>query len=608
MENLTVETFKTFVRASVLPVGSKSITNRALLLSALSDEKCVISGALFSRDTEIMIDCLQKLGYEIVVDKIANTITIKGGEIKNAKANLHVGNAGTVARFLTAFVATKVGGEYLFDSDTAMYARPMKGLLEVLEAQGAEFEFEKQAYHFPFKMRTKGLKGGKMLVDASASSQILSGLMIASKVVQNECEIVCTDTVSKPFVEMTRSMLGQFPCTRYAVEPDATASSYFAMLPVITGGVCQIQNFAKCKLQGDAKFVDVIERVGLVKTKRCGDNLLVFGVEEFANEPLVLDFNDISDTFLTLASACAYLPRKVKITGIAHTRKQETDRVSAMASQLKKICKNVVEGEDFIEITSFVAEENCKSRAEINAVLAEKLPEKTLIETFDDHRIAMSFAVLGCANIGRNWLEIENPSCVSKTWREFFDVLQKSRVDSEKFRVVAVDGGAAVGKSSVSRAASASLKYMHVDTGAHYRNLAYILLENNVLPENLNALKKVLSNLKLSTTVIGNSAQILCSGKVLGDSDIRCERINAVVSVFASIPEVRDFLKNYQRSMADFAKEKGFNGMIMEGRDIGSVIFPDAQMRIFLDADEQTRAARRANESRRPSGLRKTNW
>ena len=596
MKNLTVETFKTFTRASVLPVGSKSITNRALILGALSNQECVISGALFSRDTEIMVDCLQKLGFDIIVNKTDKTIIIKGGEIKNNKANLFIGNAGTVARFLTAFVASKVGGEYFFDSDEAMYERPMKGLLEVLEAQGTEFEFVKKAYHFPFKMRTNGLKGGKMIVDASASSQILSGLMIASKVAQNECEIVCDNTVSKPFVEMTSSMLKQFPCANYAVEPDATASSYFAILPAITGGVCEIKNFAKCKLQGDAKFVEVIEKAGIVRTQKCEDNLLVFGVDEFSNEALDLDFNDISDTFLTLASVCAYLPRKVKITGIAHTRKQETDRVSAMASQLRKVCKNVVEGEDFIEITSFTAEQNCKTRTEINAVLAEKLPEKVLIETFNDHRIAMSFAVLGCANIGRNWIEIENPSCVSKTWCEFFDVLKKCRADSEKFRVVAVDGGAAVGKSSVSKSASASLKYMHVDTGAHYRNLAYILLENNVSPDDLDALRNVLSELKLSTAVVGNSAQILCSGKVLKDSDIRCERINSVVSVFASIPEVRDFLKNYQRSMADFAKEQCFSGMIMEGRDIGSVIFPDAQMRIFLDADEETRAARRAHE------------
>ena len=596
MPNLIITPFDKYVRASVLPVGSKSITNRALILAAQTHGECKITHALFSRDTEIMISCLQALGYEISFDKSAKIIVIKGGAIKNAKADLFVGNAGTVARFLTAFVASNEDGEYLFDSDEAMYVRPMKGLIDALIKQGAEFEFLKQPYHFPFKMRTNGLKGGVLEVDASTSSQILSAIMMSAKKAQLPLEIKSSTTVSKPFVEMTRTMISQFPCTDYSVEVDATASSYFAMLPVVTGGVCEIKNFAKCVLQGDAKFVDVIEKAGFVKTQKCGDNLLIFGTENFSNDYLQLDFNDISDTFLTLAAASAFIPQKIKITGIAHTRKQETDRVSAMASQLKKLCSSVVEGEDFIEITSYPAEQKCKNRSEILQVLAENVSSKTIIETFDDHRIAMSFAILGCANIGREWIEIENPNCVSKTWREFFEVLDFVKTSSEKFRIVAVDGGAAVGKSSVSKASASVLGYMHVDTGAHYRNLAYILLENGITPNNLENLSSLLQTLELSTTVVSNSAKILCGGKILQDSDIRCERINAVVSVFAAIPEVREFLKSYQRSMADFAKINGFRGMIMEGRDIGSIIFPDAQERIFLDADEQTRAARRANE------------
>ena len=595
MEKLTVVPFKDFVRASVLPVGSKSITNRALILAAIKGGKCKITGALFSRDTEIMMSCLQKLGFEVSADKITKTIEISGRSIVNDTADLFVGNAGTAARFLTAFVASKNGGEYFFDSDEAMYKRPMKGLVEALQRQGTQFEFIKEYGHFPFKMYPHGLKGGSVQVDASESSQIVSALMMAFSGDKNTT-IDCSHTVSAPFVKMTEKMLGSFPCDNYSVEPDATAASYFIMLPVIAGGVCEIENFGKCVLQGDAAFVSLMESAGFIKTKLSGDSLLVFGADKFTNEDLVLDFNDISDTFLTLAAACAFIPRKIKITGIAHTRKQETDRVSAMASQLAKVCKSVIEENDSLEIVSYPACEKCSTRAEIAEVLAKNLPNSTSIETYNDHRIAMSFAILGCANIGRPWLEIENPACVSKTWREFFDVLDCVRKSSEKFRVVSVDGGAAVGKSSVSRESSATLDYMHVDTGAHYRTLAYILLENGVEPEDTVGVRNVLETLKLSTTVVGNTTRILCSSKILEDSDIRNERINAVVSKFASNPDVRDFLKNYQRSMAEFAKEQGYRGMIMEGRDIGSIIFPDADTRIFLDADEQTRALRRAKE------------
>lgn len=597
METLSIEPFNTFARAAVLPVGSKSITNRALILAAASGESCLIKDALFSRDTELMVGALSALGFEIASDVGAKTIFIRGGRITNRNAELFVGNAGTVARFLTAFVAACDGGEFKFDSDAEMYKRPMKGLFDALRAQGAEFEFAGEEDRFPFTMRPRGLRGGVVEVDASLSSQIVSALMLSAGLAKTPLEIKSTATVSKPFVEMTREMLGEFPIAEYRVEPDATAAGYFAMLPVTTGGVVALKNFGKCRLQGDVKFVEMLEKAGILSVRRFGADMVCFGADEFSNDALELDFNDISDTFLTLASAAVFIPRRIKITGIAHTRGQETDRVQAMAGQLEKLAESVIQSEDSLEIVSYPAAAKCRTRREIAAVLSEKLGGRTPIETFNDHRIAMSFAVLGCADIGRGaWIEIENPDCVGKTWREFFTVLGAARESSRKFRVVAVDGGAAVGKSSVSKAAAASLGYMHVDTGAHYRNLACILLENNLSPDNPDGVKALLASLKLSTRVVENSAKILCNGRVLQDSDIRSERVNAVVSNFAAIAEVREFLKNYQRSMREFAAENGFAGLIMEGRDIGSVIFPDANARIFLDADEETRAARRAAE------------
>lgn len=597
MNTLDIQPFSKYCAAEVLPVGSKSITNRALMLAAVHGKPCRLSGALFSRDTEIMMDCLGKLGLKISANPAQRTIFVEDAAIKNKKASLFVGNAGTAARFITALAAAVDGGEYSFDSDAAMYERPMEGLIKALEEQGAQFYYKGKPYHFPFIMRTHGLKGGAVRVDASSSSQILSAVIMAGALAKKPLEITSGETVSKPFVEMTRRMASQFPCAEYDIEPDATAASYFAALPIVTGGACIIKNFAKVRLQGDARFVSVIEEAGLVKTQIVGDDLLVMGVPEFDNSDMEVDFNDISDTFLTLASVAAYLPRRIKIKGIKHTRGQETDRVSAMAKELKKLAAGVIEEDDSLQITSHPALYKCKTRRQILEAMAENIGGRVLISTYQDHRIAMSFSVLGCADIGRgSWMEIENPQCVAKTWREFFTVLEAARGNSQKFRVVAIDGGAAVGKSSVSKAAAATLGYMHVDTGAHYRNIAYVLLEQGLRPDEPESVASALKNMKLSTTLEGNSAKILCQGRVLGDDDIRCERINANVSLFAAIPAVREFLKDYQRSMADFAKSGGFGGVIMEGRDIGSVIFPDACARIFLDADEQTRQARRAKE------------
>lgn len=599
--------------ASATPPGSKSITNRAMMLAALAGGDTLLEGALFSRDTLIMADCLAKLGYIVKPDKLAGTIEIDAGlgGIPNSEAEIDVGNAGTAARFITALISLRNGGNYLLDSDNAMYARPIKGLIDALKSQGAAFEFLGKQNRFPFRIRTCGLRGGTVEIDAGESSQMLSGLLMASVCAQSPMELrLSGGTVSKPFVKMTIEMMREFgfSCETdgnvyksalkkgvvqsprvYRVEPDATAASYLATLPIAVGGVSEIRNFGACKLQGDAAYIDVLKSMGLVETRTVGDNLLVFAKDGGAYPELVeVDFNDISDTFLSLAAVSMLLPFKLRITGIAHTRRQETDRVAAVARELRKFCASVEESEGGLFIAPY-------PRAE----LAEKIKGVVSVETYDDHRIAMSFSIAGCADIrgdGSPWIKIENPECTSKTWSEFFEVLYTAREDSRKFRIVSVDGGAAVGKSSVSREASNILGYMHVDTGAHYRTVAYGLLEAGADSADLAGVLANLAKLEIGTKLDGMSAKITLGGGVVPDSEIRNERINSKVAEFAAIPQVRDFLKNYQRSMADFARNSGFGGMIMEGRDIGSVIFPDADARIFLDADEQTRAARRAKE------------
>ena len=613
-----IDTFRGKCRASVALPGSKSVTNRAMVLAALAGGSTRLEGALFSRDTKIMADCLQKLGCAVVLCEAEGYVEIRSGGVEKfaRSADFFVGNAGTAARFVTALSALVPGGEYSFDCDAAMRLRPMSGLLNALKLQGAKFDFFGEDGFFPFSMRSCGLRGGDIEVDASASSQILSALLMAAPFAESPARVVLGgETVSRPFVGMTLGQMGQFGFSArearsgvfevgkaqcadsgaarvYEIEPDATAASYFAMLPALTGGAVLLERFGRCVLQGDAKFVKLLECAGLVKTCKVGDSLLVESARAEPPFPPELtsseyDFNDISDTFLTFAASSALFPSSVEIRGIGHTRAQETDRVAAVAAQLAKIVARVDEKSDSIGVFPM------ERRALRDALSGGRVE----ISTYDDHRMAMAFSIPGCVPVSEGaWIEIENPGCVSKTWPGFFEVLDRARADSEKFRVVAVDGGAAVGKSTVSRVCSQKLGYMHVDTGAHYRTLSFGLLESGISPDDISAIEEMLSRIQIGTLVDGQSAKMTVNGVLARDDQIRNKRVNEAVAKFAAVPQVRNFLKNYQRSMPSVAAENGFSGLIMEGRDIGSVIFPDANARIFLDADEATRQARRARE------------
>lgn len=592
--------------ASIQVPSSKSITNRALLLAAMSKGKVEIVNPLVSRDSQIMAQCLKNLGFKINVSE--NSISVSGSA-KNS-AELFVGNAGTAARFITAFVCTIKDGTFDFNSDVEMYKRPMKGLIEALENLGASFEFKKDNYCFPFTVKTNRFAGGKITLDASESSQILSAILMAQTQASSDAEVCLKgDTVSKPFVEMTLKMMRQFgfevecladgkyvvknsnskKISSYKIETDATAASYPIALAAVTSGVVLVKNFPEDGLQGDVKFAEVIERAGLVKCKRVENDLLVLSCDNSSNEPCEFNFNDISDTFLTLAAIAPLFERVIKITGIAHTRKQESDRIKAMACEISKFAKKVDFDDDSITIYPYAKSE-----------LSQNILRPVKIETYKDHRIAMSNGITASKNIfndGKPWIEIIDPKCTSKTWINFFEILEQARQDSMKFKTVAIDGGAAVGKSSVSKECAKTLNYMHVDTGAHYRTLAYILLNGKTTPEaGEDAVFKALKDIEISTITVGNSARMSVGGKEIEDALIRTDIVNQNVSLFAAMPCVREFLKGYQRSMADVAKEKNFAGLVMEGRDIGSVIFPNATIKIFLDADEETRRKRRASE------------
>lgn len=461
---LPIKPFGNFRRARVTPPGSKSITNRALVLAALRSGTTRLSGALFSDDTRAMLECLRRLGFRVEADETAKTICVegRGGEIPASRAELFVENAGTAARFLTALLALKVGGEFSLDGTAAMRRRPMSGLLDALARLGCEFEFANERGCFPFKMRTRGTFPNEIDVDASASSQILSALLQIAPVAATRNErgifnvFLRGTTVSKPFVEMTRRMILQFgggieargnafACgggfgagtLDYAIEPDATAASYFLILPFVhRGSEIFVNGLDSDGLQGDAAFafelsapprnllsaVQVFGAHGTdVAAGAVGKGVSVAAGTSASG--FSADFNAISDTFLTLAAVAPLLDAgtPLEIRGIAHTRRQETDRVAAAANELSKIlgAESVFQTDDSLTVLPV-------SRGELRA-RADAAPNRRFrVATYRDHRIAMSFGVLGTFDLrgdGSPWIEIEDPQCCAKTFPEFFSVL-----------------------------------------------------------------------------------------------------------------------------------------------------------------------------------------
>ena len=618
---LVIRPFQTPARGVAQVPGSKSITNRALILAALADGVTVFTGALFSRDTRILIAALRALGFEVADDEAAGTVRISGlgGRIPRNRAKLHVGNAGTAARFLTAFLALAPGGEYELDGDEAMRARPMRGLLDALRAGGcrAIAPDGSAANGFPFTLHTTG-KLGRLEVDASASSQLLSALLMVLPLSAGATVSMKGSTVSEPFVEMTARMCGQFgrPLTRladgswscaapgpyvaqpgYAIEPDATAASYFIALPAVTGARAsvRIEGFADGGLQGDTAFAKVAAACG-AKLRSAEGTLVSDSWAGIRGGDF--DFNAFSDTFLTLATVAALADGPVKIRGIAHTRKQETDRVLAMATELERLGLKVDPSaaqlradESLSSLTIF------PNKAALRQAAAAGPVE---IHTYEDHRMAMSFGVLGSFDLfgdGRPWIAIQDPACTGKTFPHFFRALEALRTN---FVRVSVDGGAASGKSSTSRRLAQLHGLLHVDTGAHYRSLTRALLLAGASADDPVSVKASLGRLRIGSRIVtrqgARSSALTLDGVLPDDADLRTPEVNAAVSKIAALPAVRTFLLEYQRSQVKLASEQGFAGVVMEGRDIGSVVLPDAEVRIFLEADAEARARRRAAE------------
>lgn len=408
------------VRTTIRPPGSKSITNRALICAALAKGESVLRGALASEDTEVMIDSLRRIGIPVEVHSNGSKLRLKGfgANWPQKRAELFIGNSGTSVRFLTAMLA--VGeGEYRLDGVPRMRQRPIGDLISALNSLGADVVAENEDQCPPVMVRAKGLNGGKTPIRGDVSSQFLSALLMAAPYAKSPIEIEVTgELVSKPYVEMTLAVMrsfgvdakrndwsrlsiptGKYHGVEYSIEPDASAASYFWAAAAVTGGEVTVEGLARNALQGDVRFCEALAQMGCEVIEHA-DSMTVRGGDL---RGIDIDMNDISDTVQTLAIVALFAKGITRIRNVGHIRHKETDRVGDLARELRKLGAEVREFEDGLEITP------------------QKLKPAS-IETYNDHRMAMSFAIAGLKQRG---VVIKNPGCTAKTYPRFFEDLER---------------------------------------------------------------------------------------------------------------------------------------------------------------------------------------
>jgi len=423
------------LNATVRVPGSKSLTNRALLIASLANGTTHLTNALFSDDSRYFAKALQTLGFDVLLDEENHSMTVTGlgGKIPAKKAELFIGNAGTAARFLSAFL-TLGNGEYTLDGEARMRERPIGDLVDSLSQLGANIHPLQKAESGericpPVKITASGLPGGKTTIAGDISSQFLSALLMTAPYAQSPIEVeLTTDLNSKPYVDMTIAIMKDFGVEverdkyqsfrvlpsafrtlhSYAIESDASAASYFFAVPAICGGTVKVENISRKSVQGDIAFLDVLKQMGC-EVEEADNSITVHGPQGSSIVGLDVDMRDIPDTAQTLAAIAPFADSPTRIRGIASARVKETDRVHATCFELDRLGVRVEEHEDGMTIYP-----------------VEKMRSAS-IQTYNDHRMAMAFSLIGLRFDG---VTIENPSCVSKTFPNFFEVLDSLRVPS----------------------------------------------------------------------------------------------------------------------------------------------------------------------------------
>lgn len=408
------------LQGSIRPPGSKSLTNRAVVIAALARGASRLTNVLDSQDTQVMLESCRRLGVDVEHDPAAYSVRVPGcgGRFPTNQADLWLENSGTSIRFLTA--ACTVGeGRFKLDGNARMRQRPILDLVTALNALGADVRCATESGCPPVEIVANGLPGGRASVAANISSQYLSALLMAAPCAKSPVELhIAGGLVSEPYIDMTLGVMQRFGAkvTRgtdgnlrieptgyrgsdYDIEPDASAASYFFAAAAITGGTVTVLGLGRDSLQGDLQFVNALARMGCDVV--IGEDRTIVHGEELHG--IDIDMNAISDTAQTLAAVAVFAKGPTTIRNIAHVRHKETDRIAAVVTELKRLGLHADERPDGLTIHP-------------------GSPHPALIETYDDHRMAMSFSLIGLKSSG---IRIANPSCTAKTYPNYFADLER---------------------------------------------------------------------------------------------------------------------------------------------------------------------------------------
>lgn len=411
------------VSGTVAVPGSKSVTNRALLFAALADGVTKLEGVLFSDDSRHFLGSLQSLGFDVGIDEASKKVSVTGlgGQIPNKEATINVGSAGTAARFLTAMLALS-DGKYVINCSEQMKKRPMQPLFEALTGLGASFEYLENDGFLPAIVTGNKGVGQEVSIDISKSTQFLSALLMVAPMTGNGMKIKITSEKKEgAYIRITTEMMKQFgvetsfdgvnyivpPSTAYVaqpyyVEPDVSAACYYYALGTLTGGQIKVRGVHQGLMQGDMKFLGVLEKLGAT-LEATEEGILLTGPEGGVYDGVNVDLNNFSDQTMTLAVLAAYAQTPTKIRNVAHIRVQECDRMQAIYNELTRVgVKCEIDGKQ-IDITP----------GPINP---------GFIETYDDHRLSMAFTLMGIKSEG---IVIKDPMCCRKTFENYFEVMME---------------------------------------------------------------------------------------------------------------------------------------------------------------------------------------
>jgi 3-phosphoshikimate 1-carboxyvinyltransferase len=589
IDHLDVPALQSASGTVTLP-GSKSISNRVLLLSAMSAGTTTIHDLLDSDDTRVMLESLSRLGCSVQRHGTTAVITGLGGQLPVQQAKLFLGNAGTAMRPLTAALSV-LGGDFELSGVARMHERPIGDLVEALQALGCGVQYLQNPGYPPLKIGKPSLKlDAPIRVRGDVSSQFLTAMLMAMPLVATRditIEVV-GELISKPYIEITLQMMAKFGVqvrregwerfvipagSRYStpgevwVEADASSASYFVALGAIAAkaGQCiRIEGVGNQSIQGDIRFVEAAQAMGAKVVQ--GPNWLEVSQGAWPLKGIDLDCNHIPDAAMTLAVMALYADRPTTLSNIASWRVKETDRIAAMATELRKLGAKVQEGADFIRI--------------------DPLPvgqwRHASIHTYDDHRVAMCFS-LAAFNPDALPVRILDPKCVGKTFPDYFEALfAVAHTHATHIPVICIDGPTASGKGTLAGELAKRLGWHYLDSGALYRLVGVAAKRAGVPLDD----ERAIAALTVQLPVGFDESKVFLAGDDVSE-DIRTEAAGMAASQVSVHPAVRTALTQLQLSF------RKLPGLVADGRDMGTVVFPNAPLKVFLTASAAMRAERR---------------